>query len=199
MLCEQVGDPAASKGLVERQVSRIITPGTLSEEQWLDAKRDHILLCIYQADNEQADNGSIIGLAAFDLVAGRLTLLQVASQEALQAALERFAPVEVLLTEQADLSLAGSCRSVKRRPPWWFAVHEAERSLIELLAVKNLAAFDTDTVPHAMAAAGATSGNVSDMPERTASTSECFVVVGSATASTDSVPPVAKAAGNSAN
>lgn len=150
VLCEQVGDPATSKGLVERQVSRIITPGTLSEEQWLDAKRDHILLSIYEAVDERQ-----IGLAAFDLVAGRLTLGQVDSLDALQAALERFSPVEVLLTEQADPKLAGACRSVKRRPPWWFASHEAERTLIELLAVKDLAAFDIACVPQAMAAAGA--------------------------------------------
>lgn len=148
VLCEQVGDASASKGLLERQVSRIITPGTLSEEQWLDAKRDHILLSLYSAD-------SAIGFAAFDLVAGRLTLGQIEGFEALQAALERFAPVEILLPEQADSCLAGTCRSVKRRPPWWFAAHEAKRSLIELLGVKDLSAFDTQTVPHAMAAAGA--------------------------------------------
>lgn len=150
VLCEQVGDPAASKGLVERQVSRIITPGTLSEEQWLDAKRDHILLSVYEAVDQPT-----MGLAAFDLVAGRLTLGQVDGVEAMQAALERFAPVEILLTEQADSRLAGTCRSVKRRPPWWFAAHEAERTLIELLGVKDLSAYDTQAVPQAMAAAGA--------------------------------------------
>lgn len=150
VICEQVGEATAGKGLVERQVSRIITPGTLSEDQWLESRRDNLLLTVY--DNSVSGP---FGLAALDFAAGRLTLLQVPDLESLHAALERFAAVEVIITEDAPTTLAGQCRSIKRRPPWWFDAVIAERALIEQFGLKDLSAFDVDTVPQAIQAAGA--------------------------------------------
>lgn len=150
VICEQIGDPSASKGLVERQVTRIITPGTISEEQWLDAKRDNILLALYDNPSE-----GTFGLAALDLAGGRLVLSQAPHFEGLCAELERVAAVEIILRTDADASLAGNCRSVKRRPDWWFERDSAERTLCEQFKVRELTAFNTEAVPLALQAAGA--------------------------------------------
>ncbi len=149
VICEQIGNTAA-KGLVERQVARIITPGTISEEQWLDAKRDNILLSVYDNPGE-----AHFGLAALDLAGGRLILLQVSGVEGLAAELERFAAVEILLHLDAEASMAGSCHSVKRRPSWWFDRAAATRTLREQFGVNDLSAFNVDSVPLAIQAAGA--------------------------------------------
>ncbi len=150
VICEQIGDASASKGLVERQVTRIITPGTISEEQWLDAKSDNILLSVYDNPGQ-----AHFGLAALDLAGGRLILVQVSGVEGLIAELERFDAVEILLNLEADASMAGACRSVKRRPNWWFDLVAANRALREQFGVNDLSSFNVEAVPLAIQAAGA--------------------------------------------
>ena len=91
-ICEQIGDPATSKGPVERQVMRIITPGTVTDEALLEAGRDHLLLAIHE-DHQQ------YGLAWVDLSGGRFHLLQVADSEQLAAEITRLQPSEILLKD----------------------------------------------------------------------------------------------------
>src|SRR5574340_30801 len=87
-ICEQVGDPAASKGPVERKVARIITPGTLTDAALLDDKRDSLLLAVTASKNQ-------LGAAWLNLASGRFTLMEMAPQQ-LGATLERLGPSEIL-------------------------------------------------------------------------------------------------------
>ena len=68
-ICEQIGDPATSKGPVERKVMRIVTPGTLTEESLLDAGRDNLIAAI-------STDGSSFGLATLDVSSGRFELAE---------------------------------------------------------------------------------------------------------------------------
>jgi len=87
-ICEQIGDPAASKGPVEREVTRIVTPGTLTDESLLDAARDNLLVAV-------AESGSRFGISSLDLSSGRFQVLEVNGEEALAAELRRLQPAEL--------------------------------------------------------------------------------------------------------
>ncbi|MGH8285824.1 MAG: DNA mismatch repair protein MutS, partial [Steroidobacteraceae bacterium] len=94
-ICEQLGDPAKSKGPVERQVVRIVTPGTVTDAALLDERRDTLLAAV-------ARDGARFGLAWLDLAAGRFTVLQGESDAALAAELERLKPAELLIADGAQ-------------------------------------------------------------------------------------------------
>src|SRR6185312_8589621 len=93
-ICEQVGDPAKSKGPVQREVVRVITPGTVTDEALLDARQETLVAALASA-------GERFGLAWLDLGAGRLTVLQSSGTVALAAELERLKPAELLMSENA--------------------------------------------------------------------------------------------------
>src|SRR5215475_8651019 len=93
-ICEQIGDPALAKGLVERKVVRVVTPGTVTDEALLEERRDNLLLAI--AAN--ARDGRF-GLAWIDLAGGRFLLSEVADAEALASELARLVPAETLVGE----------------------------------------------------------------------------------------------------
>ncbi|MFM2006787.1 MAG: hypothetical protein RLZZ09_2442, partial [Pseudomonadota bacterium] len=148
-ICEQIGDPAASKGLVERRVVRIVTPGTVTEEALLEDRRDNLLVAV-------APVGGSMGLAALDLAGGRFTVQQLDTIEALLGELERLDPSELLVSEDWPVP-AGMTqrRGITRRPVWHFDVESARHLLLRHFAVHDLAAFGCDTLPAAIAAAGA--------------------------------------------
>ena len=117
-ICEQMGDPAKTKGPLERQVVRVITPGTVTDEALLEGRRDTLVAAVARAG---AGDDAVFGLAWLDLAAGRLTVLQSSGKLALAAELERLRPAELLSSDQilcADL--AGSGRALRSRPPWHF-------------------------------------------------------------------------------
>ena len=91
-ICEQIGDPATSKGPVERQVVRIVTPGTLTDEALMDAQRDNLLVAV----NHDGDN---FGIATLDLGSGRFGVLEVAGAAALHTEIDALRPAELLLPE----------------------------------------------------------------------------------------------------
>src|SRR5690606_38545033 len=93
-ICEQIGDPAKSKGPVERQVVRIVTPGTVTDEAFLEERRDTLLASVYS-------DGERFGLAWLELSSGRFSVLQADGAEALSSEIERLKPAEVLVPEQA--------------------------------------------------------------------------------------------------
>src|SRR6476469_8391822 len=93
-ICEQIGDPALAKGLVERKVVRIVTPGTVTDEALLDQRRDTLLLAI-----ARGRDGSF-GLAWADLAGGRFLVNDIASDDALEAELARLEPAEILLPDE---------------------------------------------------------------------------------------------------
>src|SRR5690554_5047491 len=120
-ICEQIGDPATSKGPVERQVVRIITPGTLSDEALLNERRDRLLLALCR-------HKATIGLAWLDLSSGRFSLMELASDDALRAEIARLRPAEVLVAEDTDWPESLSkLPALRRRPPWEFDVDSAVR------------------------------------------------------------------------
>ena len=86
-MCEQVGDVATSKGPVERQVTRIVTPGTVSEEALLEERRDNLLVAIF-------NNKDRFGVSFIDVTSGVSALLQLASPENLLAELDDSNPLK---------------------------------------------------------------------------------------------------------
>ena len=148
-ICEQLGDPAASKGPVERQVVRIITPGTLTDAALLDERADTLLASVVR-------EGVRFGLAWLDLAAGRFTVLQGEGSHGLSAELERLKPAELLLVEGgAGEELARAGTVMRTRPPWHFELASASRLLTDQLGTLDLKGFGADDLPLAIRAAGA--------------------------------------------
>jgi DNA mismatch repair protein MutS len=148
-ICEQVGDPATSKGPVEREVVRIVTPGTVSDEALMDERRDTLLAAVLQGRQG-------FGLAWLDLTGGRFCVQQVDTAEALAGELERLAPAEILLAEDQPAADALAGRGgISRRPPWHFDQDTAQRLLSGHFGTRDLAGFGCAELPLAVAAAGA--------------------------------------------
>jgi DNA mismatch repair protein MutS len=148
-ICEQIGDPATSKGPVERQVTRIISPGTVSDEALLNANHDNLLVALEHKKDK-------FGIASLDMSNGRFQVLEVSGKNALQAELERLQPVEILLHEKfPGEALPAKTRGVSLRPIWDFSLDTAQRNLCKQFNTKDLSAFAVDDVPLAVMAAGA--------------------------------------------
>ena len=146
-ICEQIGDPATSKGPVERKVMRILTPGTVTDEALLEAKRDNILLAIHKQNTQ-------FGLAWVDLSGGRFYLLQVTDESQLLAEITRLQPAEMLLAEKfSNLDLTHSS-IIKIRPDWDFDLKRAHTLLCEQFNVIDLSAFGEKDYSIAFPAAG---------------------------------------------
>ncbi|MCC5860635.1 MAG: DNA mismatch repair protein MutS [Gammaproteobacteria bacterium] len=147
-ICEQVGDPATSKGPVERKVVRIVTPGTLTDEALLDERRDNYLAALV-LDGEQA------GLAWLELGSGEFRVLETAGTEALQAELERLQPAELLVPD--SLSLPGWLAArpgLRTRPPWHFDRDSAHRQLCRQFGTRDLSGYGCEQLARAQQAAG---------------------------------------------
>ncbi len=148
-ICEQIGDPATSKGPVERQVTRIVTPGTLTDEALLSEREDNIVAAIHAEDAR-------IGIAWLDLAGARFRLTEVDDAEALAGELERLHPAEVLVNEDQDLAdRLGAKARVTRRPPWHFELDSATRLLCAQFGTRDLDGFGCAEFPRGVAAAGA--------------------------------------------
>ncbi len=146
-ICEQIGDPAASKGPVERRIQRIVTPGTVTDEALLDERRDNLLAALYQ-------QGPTFGLAALDLGSGRFVIQQLSTREAVAGELERLRPAELLLEEDAAPLQAAAMRGITRRPAWHFDRETSERLLTRQMGTRNLSGFGCEDHPVAICAAG---------------------------------------------
>ncbi|MGQ5522126.1 DNA mismatch repair protein MutS [Chitinimonas sp. PSY-7] len=147
-IAEQIGDPATSKGPVERRVVRILTPGTLTDAALLDDKRENLLLAV------NAMKGRL-GLAWLSLASGEFRLLETAP-EALASELERLKPAEVLLPEDLALEFpAAAGYSVKRIASWQFDVETAARNLARQFQTQDLSGFGVDEPGVAVGTAGA--------------------------------------------
>jgi DNA mismatch repair protein MutS len=148
-ICEQIGDPATSKGPVERQVTRVVTPGTLTDEALLAESRDNLVAAVF-IDKEA------IGLAWLDLAGGRFRLTETDDSEALQAELERLQPAELIVDEEQAPELgARDALRVTGRPPWHFDLDSARRLLCSQFQTQDLSGFGCDAFPRGVAAAGA--------------------------------------------
>ena len=148
-ICEQIGDPKASKGPVAREVVRIITPGTLTEDALLDSKRASHLAAI------NLDRTGAIGLAWLDMASGRFAIAELADGDALRGELERLRPAETLLAEDARRpDWLSDFEGLRERPPWHFDAQAAERSLCRQFGTRDLSGFDAEDAPAAVGAAG---------------------------------------------
>ena len=153
-ICEQIGDPAKSKGPVERKVVRVVTPGTLTDEALLDERRENLLCAIAEAVGNDADQARF-GLALLELSSGRFWVLELAGLEALAAELERLQPSEVLLDE--DSALPERLRlehGLTRRPAWHFDADSGTRALCAQFGTRDLAGFGCAGLDLAVGAAG---------------------------------------------
>ncbi|HEY0634815.1 MAG TPA: DNA mismatch repair protein MutS [Gammaproteobacteria bacterium] len=145
-ICEQIGDPATSKGPVERKVVRIVTPGTVTDEALLEERRDNLICAVSR-------KGTQSGIATLDLASGRFTVSELEGDEALRAELERLRPAELLIDEEQPLQRDGS--SIKRLPPWRFDNDTAQRLLTAQFGTRDLAGFGCEAMQLAIGAAGA--------------------------------------------
>lgn len=146
VICEQIGDPATSKGPVERAVSRIVTPGTLTDAALLDDRRDSWLLAL-------CANRNLFGLARLNLASGEFILTEIASEQ-LPATLERIRPAEVLFPENWSAALPSDAART-RQPDWYFEFDSAKAQLCEHFKIASLAGFGAEGLRPAIAAAGA--------------------------------------------
>lgn len=145
VICEQVGDPKASKGPVERQISRIITPGTLTDEALLDERRDSVLAAVHFDNN-------LFGISTLNLSSGRFTVTEVNSESLLHSELVRLQPAELLVSEEYTFSLPKF--SIRKQPPWYFDIQTALNLLTQQFGVQDLAGFGCNHLTVAITAAG---------------------------------------------
>ena len=142
-IAEQLGDPATSKGPVDRQVTRIVTPGTLTDSELLDDKSENILLSLYR-------DKATVGLAWLSLASGALRVAEVAPQ-ALENELKRIGPAEVLVAD--DVHMQGFLST--RLPAWYFDVEGGRKKLLKQLGAASLAGYGCEDLTLAIGACGA--------------------------------------------
>ena len=160
-ICEQVSDPATSKGLVERKVVRVVTPGTVTDEALLEERRDTLLLAI--ARRVRPGGATSYGVAWADLSAGRFLACEAATDEQLAAELARLAPAEVLVADEDGWPPAVlAARGLRRRAPWYFDPEACRRQLLKFFGLHDLTGFGLDAHPLAVGAAGALLGYVEE-------------------------------------
>src|SRR4029453_3416733 len=149
-ICEQIGDPATSKGPVERKVLRVVTPGTLTDADLLEAKRDCLLVAINPGRHRT-------GVAWLNLASGQFTLTEVPAAQG-HAALERLDAAELLIPEGAESRFANGAVPTRALPAWQFDSAAATRALAKHFGTRDLAAFGADDRDLALGAAGALMG-----------------------------------------
>ncbi|MEO8365999.1 MAG: DNA mismatch repair protein MutS [Pseudoxanthomonas sp.] len=160
-ICEQIGDPALAKGLVERKVVRIVTPGTVTDEALLNERRDTLLMAVSRGGTSSKGQG--FGLAWADLAGGRFLVNEVDSADALEAELSRLEPAELLIPDEEGLPPFLQTRTgMRRRAPWLFDADSGRRQLLKFFGLHDLTGFGIDDKPMATAAAGALLGYVEE-------------------------------------
>ncbi|RBP49280.1 DNA mismatch repair protein MutS [Arenicella xantha] len=156
-IAEQIGDPATSKGPVERKVVRVVTPGTLTEDSLLDERRDNLLAAIYQKDQHYS-------IATLELSLGQFKAQQVENEEQLHAELQRLQPAEILLPDSSPLSQLTNLPCPHRSVPnWYFDFDVATELLCQQFNTGNLVAYGCQDFPLAVSAAGALLQYTKDM------------------------------------
>ncbi|HWK60800.1 MAG TPA: DNA mismatch repair protein MutS [Eoetvoesiella sp.] len=149
-ICEQIGDPAASKGPVERKIVRIVTPGTLTDEALLPAKADRLIAAAWITRINRQER---TGLAWMNLANGQFSVTEC-TPDMLDTELHRVAPAELVCAESQRLP-ADDGMAVSAIPDWHFEPDNARDVLHKHFAVDSLASFDLADMPAAICAAGA--------------------------------------------
>jgi len=147
-LCEQIGDPATAKGPVERKVVRVLTPGTLTDDALLDARRDNLVAAVCRGSDA-------FGLAWLDLSAGRFCLTEIATGTDLQAELARLGVAELLVEDGMAAPAVEEAVARHLMPPWHFDADTATRLLSAQFGTKDLQGFGVADLTDGIRAAGA--------------------------------------------
>ena len=157
-ICEQIGDPATSKGPVERKVVRVITPGTLTDADLLPEKSERPLLALHVVTQRKS---VVAGLAWLSMASGALRVMEFSGDAKtfdarLKQELERISPAEILVVDNADLfSQQGTAGKFTTVPDWHFDINAGQKALLEQLSVATLSGFGADGLSAAIGAAGA--------------------------------------------
>ncbi len=151
-ICEQIGDPATSKGPVDRKVVRIITPGTITEDNLLQEQKDNLIASI-------CETKKAYGLAILDMTSGRFIVEEFTTINELFNEIDRFQPVEVLLSEKTQIKhqlqqQLGDASTFKQQSDFWFDESSARRQLNQQFATKDLSGFGCEHLSIAIRAAG---------------------------------------------
>lgn len=147
-ICEQIGDPATSKGPVERKVVRIVTPGTVTDEALLSERVDNLIAAIYH------HNGRF-GYATMDITSGRFQLSEPQTEEEMAAELQRTSPRELLFPEDfAPVHLMANRQGNRRRPIWEFELATAKQQLNQQFGTRDLVGFGVEQAQLGLCAAG---------------------------------------------
>ncbi|MGO4056107.1 DNA mismatch repair protein MutS [Vibrio cholerae] len=147
-ICEQIGDPATSKGPVERKVVRIVTPGTVTDEALLSERVDNLIAAIYH------HNGRF-GYATMDITSGRFQLSEPQTEEEMAAELQRTSPRELLFPEDfSPVHLMASRQGNRRRPIWEFELDTAKQQLNQQFGTRDLVGFGVEQSKLGLCAAG---------------------------------------------
>ena len=149
-ICEQTGE-VTNKGPVTREVVRVVTPGTLTEEALLSSRDVALLVSV----SEQKEH---YGIAALDVAAGDLAVMQVDDKERLHAEIARLDPAELLLSEGSQLHDVFSDYTCRPRAPWLYDLNASRQSLLDHFKVRSLDAFGCDDLPLAISAASVALG-----------------------------------------
>ena len=147
-ICEQIGDPAAAKGPVERKVVRIVTPGTVSDEALLPERQDNLVAAIYEQKG-------VFALATLDMTSGRFLMTELQSKEAVSAELQRLMPAEILYPEDfAHAQILNNYKGLRRRPVWEFELVTAKTLLNRQFGTQSLEGFGVEQAEVGLCAAG---------------------------------------------
>ncbi|VAY02468.1 DNA mismatch repair protein MutS [Arsenophonus endosymbiont of Aleurodicus dispersus] len=147
-ICEQIGDPATSKGPVERKVVRIVTPGTVTDEALLQDRQDNLLAAIWQEDNRY-------GYATLDITSGRFIISEMANLNTISSELQRTRPAELLYPENfVDVTLFENNKVLRRRPLWEFELDTTRQQLNMQFGTQDLMGFGVENATLALRAAG---------------------------------------------
>ena len=148
-ICEQIGDPASSKGPVERKVMRIITPGTVTESALLDDRQNILLIAIHRKGK---DSQQRFGLASLDMSSGRFCISELETEAELAGELQRLQAAEILVEETSSLATSSLHQ---RLAPWYFEYSSAYRQLCEQFSTNDLHGFGCEDLKAGICAAGA--------------------------------------------
>ncbi|MBS0206070.1 MAG: DNA mismatch repair protein MutS [Planctomycetes bacterium] len=152
-ICEQMEDPKLAKGPVKRDVTRVVTPGTLTEDSLLDPRESNFLACVFPARES-------CGLAWIEVSTGRFFVSDLRDDAVLDE-IARIQPAECLIPEQASQHAVIQALSrmsglfLSERPPWSFAADQCLRLLLEQFQTRTLSGFDIDENTAGVTAAGA--------------------------------------------
>ncbi len=146
-LCEQIGDPATSKGPVERKIVRVLTPGTVTDEALLEDRQQCLLTAV-------AIDGDWFGVASIDLAVGVIQVSEFQTQQMLLAEIARLKPSELLISEEHLATDQFAGYTVRPRPAWHFDAKSASEQLCKLFGTKDLRGFGCEALYRATGAAG---------------------------------------------